>query len=95
MEDGGEVFVLSDGECGGSLDGVPVLLRKGISSLLEALLALGQALVLADSHDCGACCEFVVGVWWLAEGSLQYRFDFLAWLFGAFLALEKLKADDT
>ena len=44
--------VLSDGESGGCLDGVPVLLSEGVGPLLQALLALGQSLVLADSHDC-------------------------------------------
>jgi hypothetical protein len=62
MDDSGGVFVLSDGECGRSLDGIPILLRERIGSLLETFLALGQALVLADSHVCGACSVFVVGV---------------------------------
>jgi len=44
------LFLLSDGEGGGRLDGVPVLLREGIRSLLDALLALGQSLVLANRH---------------------------------------------
>ena len=42
--------VLLDFKDGRRLDGVPVLLRKGIGPLLDALLALGQALVLSDSH---------------------------------------------
>ena len=46
-------IVLSDGEGGRGLHGIPVLLRKWISALLEALLALGKTLVLANSHDCG------------------------------------------
>jgi hypothetical protein len=49
--------VLSDGECGGSLDGVPILLCKGIGSLLETFLALGETLVLSDSHDCDSWGE--------------------------------------
>lgn len=46
------VCVLSDGECGGRLDGVPILLCEGIGSLLETFLALGETLVLSDSHGC-------------------------------------------
>lgn len=34
------------------LDGEPVLPREWVGALLQALLALGQSLVLADSHDC-------------------------------------------
>jgi hypothetical protein len=45
--------VLSDGESGGCLDGVPVLLSEGVGPLLQALLALGQSLVLANRHVCG------------------------------------------
>lgn len=45
--------VLSDGESGGRLDGVPVLLSEGVGPLLQALLALGQSLVLANRHVCG------------------------------------------
>lgn len=57
--------VLSDGEGGGGLDGVPVLLREGVGSLLQALLALGQSLVLANRHVCGMSrsCRLVVVVW--------------------------------
>jgi hypothetical protein len=57
--------VLSDGEGGGGLDGVPVLLREGVGPLLQALLALGQSLVLANRHVCGMSrsCRLVVVVW--------------------------------
>lgn len=44
--------VLSDGEGGGSLDGVPVLLLERVGSLLDTLLSLGETLVLAYRHDC-------------------------------------------
>lgn len=44
--------VLSNGECGGRLDGVPVLLCERIGSLLETFLALGETLVLSYSHGC-------------------------------------------
>lgn len=61
--------VLSDGEGGGGLDGVPVLLREGVGSLLQALLALGQSLVLANRHVCGMSrsCR-LVGVVWRRRG---------------------------
>jgi hypothetical protein len=57
--------VLSDGEGGGGLDGVPVLLSEGVGPLLQALLALGQSLVLANRHVCGMSrsCRLVVVVW--------------------------------
>jgi len=57
--------VLSDGESGGCLDGVPVLLSEGVGPLLQALLALGQSLVLANRHVCGMSrsCRLVVVVW--------------------------------
>jgi hypothetical protein len=57
--------VLSDGESGGCLDGVPVLLSEGVGPLLQALLALGQSLVLANRHFCGMSrsCRLVVVVW--------------------------------
>jgi hypothetical protein len=51
-----EVCVLSDGECGGSLDRVPILLCERVCSLLETFLALGETLVLSYSHDC-ECVE--------------------------------------
>lgn len=56
--------VLSDGEGGGGLDGVPVLLREGVGSLLQSLLALGQSLVLANRHvrDSVRSCRLVVVV---------------------------------
>lgn len=43
--------VLSDAEGGWCLDRIPVLLRERVGSLLEALLALGKALVLSYRHD--------------------------------------------
>lgn len=49
-------YSLSDGESGWRFDGEPILLRKGVNSLLEALLALRQSLVLAYSHDCCELC---------------------------------------
>ena len=57
--------VLSDGEGGGRLDGVPVLLSEGVGPLLQALLALGQSLVLANRHVCGMSrsCKLLVVVW--------------------------------
>ena len=56
--------VLSDGEGGRGLDGVPVLLREGVGPLLQSLLALGQSLVLANRHVCGMSrsCGLVVVV---------------------------------
>lgn len=64
VDSGCGFVVLSDLECGGSLDGVPIFLRERIGSLLEALLALGETLVLPDSHDCSAVVEWKIGRLW-------------------------------
>lgn len=45
--------VLANGKGRWGLDGKPVLPGEWVGALLQALLALGQSLVLSDSHDCG------------------------------------------
>lgn len=73
---GGDI-VLSNGERRWSLHAEPVLAGKWVGSLLEALLALGQSLVLSYSHICDGCDVKEKVVLWLVVR--RWQFDGSLW----------------